>query len=74
MRTEAMRVEIKSGSEIIGYLPPSEFMAACRRAGAPTTMFLGDMITQFNANKKQVGEPERVALELNPNYRARKGH
>ncbi len=74
MRAEPMRVEIVSGQEIIGYMPPQEFMAACRKAGASSTMYLGDMIERFNANKKQVGEPERVSLQLNPNYRARKGY
>jgi len=74
MRTEPMRVEVTSGQQVIAYMPPSEFMAACRRLGAPSTMFLGDMIETFNANKANQGEPERVSLQLNPKYRARRGY
>ena len=54
-------IQVTSNGQKIGKLDPTEFMKA---VGAPSRMFLAEIVEKFNAHKAQMGEPERVSVVL----------
>lgn len=55
------RVIVESGGTRIGSMSADEFVKAAK---CPRTMFLDTCVSEFNAWKARIGEPERVRVEM----------
>ena len=70
-RHDPFEIHITSHGQYIGKMSPEEFRAGAK---APKTMFLAEVIKDYNAWKASIGEPERAELVItSPRKKQRKG-